>query len=296
MDPERYETRINRAIALIDREIDQDLGVERLAREACLSPFHFHRIFSALTGESVHAMTTRMRMQRALALANRSPRPRWKTVAAAVGYRSPTVFARAFKRHFGCPPARFDLAQWWRSRPDREAALAVSSHFLRPAPPLPDDFRVEIVARPAARRLVSRAIGGYLHPDRLVAACERLFEAAAALGIALPGRLAGSAWDDPECVPLARCRYDFTLEVPEAVRAPRGLCMDVRPAGRWAMVRVAGDLQAVDRAWNLLFKRWLPAAGLALRDAPAEEIYRRTPAEIGWHRFDLDLAIPVEDP
>jgi AraC family transcriptional regulator len=295
VDTDRYEARINRAIALIDRQIGQDLSLERLADEACLSPFHFHRIFSALTGESVHAMTTRMRMQQALALTRRGQRPQWKAVGAAVGYRSPDVFSRAFKRHFGCTPSQFDLEQWWHARPDRDRVLGVSSYFLRPAPPLPPDVRVEICVRPSAHLVVSRATGGYLDPALLVAAYERMVEASCLLGIALPGQLSGASQDDPELVPLSRCRYDFALEVPAGTRAPKGLHAAHRAEGRWAMLHVAGDLQAVDRAWNLLFKRWLPGSGLDLRAAPAEEIYRQTPNEIGWDRFDLSLAIPVED-
>jgi AraC family transcriptional regulator len=292
---ERYEHRVNRAIALIDRQIGQDLSIQRLADEAHLSPFHFHRIFSALTGESVHSMTSRIRMQRALALTRRGERPQWKAVAAAVGYRSPDVFSRAFKRHFGCAPSQFDLQQWWSTRHDREAVMNVSRYFLRPAPPLSKDFHVEIVPRPAADLIVSRATGGYLDPDVLIAAYERISEASHLLAVARQGRLSGASQDDPELVPLSRCRYDFNLEVPEGTRAPKGLFQAHRAAGSWATVRVTGDLQAVDRAWNLLFKSWLPGAGVNLRDAPAEEIYHRTPDEIGWERFDLTLAIPLED-
>jgi AraC family transcriptional regulator len=292
---ERYEPRINRALALIDRHIKQDLSIERLADEACLSPFHFHRIFSALTGESVHAMTTRMRMERALALTQRTARPQWKEVAGAVGYRSPDVFARAFKRHFGCTPSQFDLENYWSTRPDRDAALAVSRYFLRPALPLPNDFDVQIIHRPAADLIVSRAVGGYLDPELLVSAYERIDAAAKALDVAMPGQLAGASQDDPELVPLSRCRYDFCLEVPAKTVAPKGLFAARRDEGRWAITHVQGDLAAVDRAWNLLFKSWLPASGLNLRAAPAEETYQQTPNEIGWQRFDITLAIPVED-
>lgn len=295
MPPELYDHRINRAIALIDQRIDQDLSLQRLADEAGISPFHFHRIFSALTGETVHAMTTRMRLQRALALTQRGQRPQWKAIAAEVGYRSPDVFSRAFKRQFGCTPSQFNLTQWWSERPDRDAALQVSQYFLRPAPPLPPDFRVELKHRPAANLVVCRTSGGYLHPQKLIAAFERIHEVARALAIELPDHLSGASQDDPELVPLSRCRYDFALEVPEGTPIPHGLLTAHRPEGRWAMVRVTGDFQAVDLAWNLLFKRWLPASGLDLRAAPAEEIYHQTPNEIGWDRFDLTLALPLEN-
>lgn len=228
MDRDRYETRINRALALIDRHIDQDLSIERLAGEACLSPFHFHRIFSTLTGESVHAVTTRMRMERALALARRAARPQWKAIAPMVGYRSQDVFTRAFKRHFGCTPGAFDLEQYWQDRPDREDAMAVSRYFLRPALPLPEDFTVEIIYRPASDLIISRAMGGYLDPARIVSAYQRIEAFAQHSGIAMPGRLAGASRDDPELVPLSRCRYDFVLEVHEGTAAPKGF----KPARR----------------------------------------------------------------
>lgn len=295
MNAERYEDRINRAIALIDRRIDCELSLERLADEACLSPFHFHRLFSMLTGESVHALTTRMRMQRALALTQRGTRPQWKRIAAAVGYRSPDVFARAFKRHYGCLPSKFELDAWWHTRPDREAAMAVSAYFLRPAAPLPANFELKIEHRAAASLFLSRAVGAYIDSTRIMAAYDRIRQAADQLGIDMRGKLSGASQDDPELVPLSRCRYDFVLEVPLNTPVPKGLLLSSRREGRWATTRVTGGLDAADRGWNLLFKSWLPASGLTLRDAPAEEIYHETPDQIGWDRFDLTLALPLED-
>jgi AraC family transcriptional regulator len=291
----QYAERINRAIALIDRHIDQDLSLERLAKEAAISPFHFHRIFSSLVGESVHALTTRRRMERALALTHRGKRPQWKAVASAVGYASPEVFSRAFKRHFGCNPSQFDLGKWWHERPDRDDALRISNYFLRAAPEVPADFRVEIGPRAGATCLVCRTVGGYLKPQKLVAAYERIKRAGQLLGVPLPGRLVGGSQDDPELTPLSRCRYDFMLEVPEGTRPCAGLEIARRRPGRWAMTRVTGDLQAVDRAWNILFKSWLPASAFDLRPVPAEEIYHQTPDEIGWERFNVTLAIPLKD-
>jgi len=47
MDKERYEARISRAIALIDRQIDQDLSIERLA-DASLPVAIPHCYFAAV--------------------------------------------------------------------------------------------------------------------------------------------------------------------------------------------------------------------------------------------------------
>ena len=293
-DRERYEARVNRAIALIDANLDRAPALEALADAACLSPHHFHRVFRALTGETVHGFTTRLRLERALALARSTPAPPWKQVAARCGYRSLPVFSRAFKRQYGVSPSAFDLEGFWAERPDRDAALAVSRYFLRPSPPAPEDFAVELVRRPAARLAVSRAWGGYVDPGALIAAYERLMQWAAREGLPTDGgRLAGASRDDPDLTPLSRCRYDFTLEIEPGVRPPTGLSLGERAEGWWAVHAVDGDMAAVDRAWTILFKSWLPAQGLPLRDAPAEEVYRRTPAEIGSERFDLLCCVPV---
>ncbi|RDI99709.1 hypothetical protein DVT68_02375 [Dyella solisilvae] len=59
-----YLRRIDRAVALLQAAVDaggQLPVVPQLAAAAHLSPFHFHRIYRALTGETVGATTGRLR-------------------------------------------------------------------------------------------------------------------------------------------------------------------------------------------------------------------------------------------
>ena len=292
---ERHEARINRAIALIDARIDTDLDLETLADAACFSAHHFHRVFKSLVGESVHDFTTRLRLERALSLARMKPAKPWKQIAAACGYRSPAVFSRAFRRRYGISPAKFDLDAYWHSRPDAAKAASISTYFLRPPPPAPADFTVDLIYRPSAILICSRAWGGYVDPSALMQAYERLIGWAERAQLPIGGgKLAGASRDDPDVTPLSRYRYDFTLEIPAVISPPSGLFVADRAAGWWAVHALDGDMSKVDRAWNLLFKSWLPASGLDLRNVPTEEVYRRTPAEIGWGRFDLLCCVPVK--
>ncbi|CAA9233526.1 MAG: hypothetical protein AVDCRST_MAG42-1260 [uncultured Chthoniobacterales bacterium] len=293
---ERYEDRINRAIACVDANIGSAPSLKVLAGVACIAPHHFHRIFHALVGETVHGFTTRLRLERALSLARRAPQPSWKRIASECGYRSAAVFSRAFRRHFGTNPVAFDQGAFWAVRPDASETMQVSRYFLREAPAVPDDFAVEIVHRPEKQLAVSRAIGGYVRPEVLIEAYEKLARWAAAEGLPLgDGRLAGASRDDPEVTPLARCRYEFRLEIPAGVKPPDGIGVMTRPAGNWARHHVRGDMKAVDQAWNVMFKSWLPAAGLQLRNDAAEELYRRVPRRVETaKRFDLWCCVPVE--
>lgn len=292
---ERYEARLARAISYVDQNPSAQISLEALASVACLSPFHFHRVFRALTGERVRDFVERRKLEHAIALANKGKS--WKYAAAACGYSSTISFTRAFKRVFSVPPSEFDISAWWHNRADREEAFRVSSYFLRPAPPLDPEFKVDLVERPAVRLAVSRAWGGYLHPERLVAAYNRLRNWADAEGIAASGgKISGASRDDPDLTPLSRCRYDFLIELPDGVVPPTRFSIAERKPGLWAVAPVAGGLEVVDRTWSMLFKSWLPASGLDLRDEPAEEVYRALPEDIGWTDFDLLCCVPVSPP
>jgi DNA gyrase inhibitor GyrI len=230
-----------------------------------------------------------------VALARVASQLSWKQIAPRCGYRSIPAFSRAFRRHFGVNPAAFDLERYWATRPDAAEAMRVSNYFLRPGAAVPPGFEVQLIVRPRARLAVSRAWGGYVNPAAIIAAYERLAGWAEREGLPMGGaRLAGASRDDPEVTPLSRCRYDFVLEIDEGTKPPEGIRVVVRPEGRWAVHAVRGDMAAVDRAWNLMFKSWLPAAGLNLRDEAAEEVYQRPPSEIGWETFDLLCCVPVE--
>ena len=102
--------RIGRAIELMHGAFAQPLSVEELARHACLSPFHFHRLFVAFTGETPHRYLRRLRLDRARALL-RSGTVSVTDAAQACGFDSPTSFSTAFARQFGAPPRTFANSQ-----------------------------------------------------------------------------------------------------------------------------------------------------------------------------------------
>ncbi len=57
-----YLQRINAVIGYVRENLDGDLSVNRLARIAGFSPFHFHRLFKSITGETLNEIVTRLRL------------------------------------------------------------------------------------------------------------------------------------------------------------------------------------------------------------------------------------------
>ena len=64
-----YGGRLERVLAYLADNLDRELDLDRLADVACFSPFHFHRIFHALQGETVAESVRRMRLHRAAIIA-----------------------------------------------------------------------------------------------------------------------------------------------------------------------------------------------------------------------------------
>ena len=88
-----YVARINRVMDYIDQNLSEPLTLEVLAREANLSPFHFHRIFHAMVGETMRQFVGRLRLERAASRLLAEPDLPVTHVALDFGFSSPSTFA-----------------------------------------------------------------------------------------------------------------------------------------------------------------------------------------------------------
>jgi len=86
--------------------LDQPIRLAEAAREACLSPYHFHREFRRVFGETPHQYLTRRRLERAKVLLTQEG-PSVLDVCLASGFESPASFSLLFRRHFGASPRQF---------------------------------------------------------------------------------------------------------------------------------------------------------------------------------------------
>jgi AraC-like DNA-binding protein len=97
------DPRIASAVALIESQYSEPLGVDDLARAAGLSRFHFSRMFSDAMGMSPYQHLQRIRIERARELLGRGHGV--TEAALSVGFRDLGRFARAFRDQVGCAPS-----------------------------------------------------------------------------------------------------------------------------------------------------------------------------------------------
>lgn len=97
--------RLCRARDLLATDYRLTLPLREAADEACLSPFHFHRLFSSTFGETPHDFLTRLRIDHAkrLLAAGHSV----TEVCFEVGYNSLGSFSSKFRVHVGQSPTEY---------------------------------------------------------------------------------------------------------------------------------------------------------------------------------------------
>lgn len=294
-----YVDRVNHAIDAIVTGLDQPLRLEELARTAGFSPYHFHRIFAALMGETLGQFVKRLRLERALSTMARAPRRPLTEVALACGFASSSDFSRSFKQRYGVPPSRFDLAAWREQNREgveetvRDAGVCARLDKL-PVGSNPDGFEVQLRELPARTVAYIRVLDPY-RGTGVVDATERLIAWADQRGLA-DGQWLGYMWDDPEVVAVEDCRYDIAVEVgdTEAQRLPDGEVGVFRfPAMRVAQIEVRGAIDLELRALDWYYGTWLPASGYMPDDQPAFEAFIGRPFAHGYEYFELYGQLPV---
>ncbi|HYX54018.1 MAG TPA: AraC family transcriptional regulator [Candidatus Limnocylindrales bacterium] len=99
--------RLCRARDLLASEFQSQVQLSHAAREACLSPFHFHRLFRTAFGETPHDFITGIRIDRARQLLARGEMSVTE-VCMDVGYSSLGSFSSKFQALVGQAPSAYE--------------------------------------------------------------------------------------------------------------------------------------------------------------------------------------------
>ena len=94
------------ALALAAAHLDDELPLAALSAHAGMSPFHLHRMFTAVAGETPKQFTLRLRLSRGAARLLTSD-DSVLNVALSCGFLSHEAFTRAFRRRFGMTPRAY---------------------------------------------------------------------------------------------------------------------------------------------------------------------------------------------
>jgi AraC family transcriptional regulator len=265
----------------IEANLDQPPELDKLAGVAFYSTFHFHRLFTSFTGESVYAYRKRLLLERAVRYLQYDERP-LLDIAASCGYENQASFNKAFKQQFGCTPMQV-----------RQEKILIN--FSRPKIGNSMEMAVTIVEQKDIDIICARATGSYA--EAAPEAWGRVMRFAYGNRHMSPAvRSFGISHDNPDVTEPGMIRYDAGLDLPASIdiSAETGLRRHRIPAGRYAVFRHNGAYEKFVEAYHYIFHQWLPASGEKLRDEPPFDNYlNRDPRKTKPENLKTDIYIPL---
>ncbi len=279
-----YQRRILTVQAHMEAHWDEPLSLEDLAAVACFSPYHFHRIYRGMVGETVAATLRGIRIRKAADQLLSTPRSITE-IALENGYLSAQAFSRAFRADVGMSPSAYRQARGqggrvidapaWLGTPYEEMAMDVALIELAPM-----------------HVLSLRHVGPYQDVGEVF---DRLVEWAHQAGLwERHIGIMGLSYDDPEVVPATALRYDACVEFAHPVEGTD----EIQPArlagGRFARYRHIGPYSGIGEAFRQLFGVWLPRSGFEPDDRPCLEIYRNDLKHTAPEHLVTDVLMPLK--
>ncbi len=275
-----YHQRMARVTAYLHDHLGEDLSLERLAEVAHLSPFHWHRVYHALHGETIATTLRRLRLHRGSGYLANTSLP-VAQIARRCGYPNPQSFARAFRQVYGLTPLDY------RAHGSHAAFQAGA------AAPAAAGYQVEI------REVAAVPVAGIDHRGSYMLigkAFEAAYGALAAQGLVQPdARWLAVYLDDPFAVPEAQLASRAGLSVPDDAAPAPPLQRFTLGGRRCAVLRHRGPYATMRAAYQWLYGHWLVAAGCEAADLPVFEEYLNHPRNTAPADLLTDIYLPLAD-
>ncbi|ALL63485.1 transcriptional regulator, AraC family [Paraburkholderia caribensis MBA4] len=278
-----YAARLARVLDHIYDHLDEPLDIDRLAGIACLSPYHWHRIYQAMYGETVATTVRRLRLHRAAGFLANGSMP-IAEIAGRSGYSSLQSFTRTFSAVYGMPPALYRKA-------------GTHSRF---RPSLADSGGCQMTMRDVVIRdidgfdvLSVDHVGPYMQIGK---AFDTLMGWLASRGLlSNEMRMIGIYYDDPTAVAEGELRSKAGVWLPRAADVSGDGLVSVTSiaGGRYAVLRHKGPYADMASAYQWLYGEWLVNSEHEAADAPVFEEYLNNPKETAPANLLTDICLPV---
>ncbi len=299
-----YVARINRVIDHIEAHLQEDLNLQRLSKVACFSPYHFHRIFTAMLGETLQRFIQRLRLERAATQLVHNPTLSVTEIAFDNGFSSPATFARAFRSEFGMSasdwrkagkPVR-NLRKTDRNAgkdPPEHSSYVVAERSSTMANEL--NMQVEVKELDPARVAYLRHVGPYQGDAELFGRLfGKLATWAGPRGLFGPNTQFLSVYhDNPEVTDDSKLRTSVCLTIGDDVKVDGEIGAMTVPGGKYAVARFRIGADQFSAAWDALMAQWLPDSGYQPDDRVCFERYLNDPEKDPEHKHDVEICVPV---
>ncbi|MFB0919390.1 MAG: AraC family transcriptional regulator [Oscillospiraceae bacterium] len=277
--------RLNEAVNYIESTLDDEFDLERAARIACCSAFHFQRMFSYIAGIPLGEYIRRRKMTEAAFGLQKNG---LKVIDAALkyGYDSPTAFNRAFKSVHGVSPAAA------RSEGVSLKAYPRISFKISIRGDAEMNYKIETKE---AFRIVGAKRHYKMDVEDNFAEVPLFWQEMHQAGI-VP-RLCELMNHPPYgilgvCACMDGKDFDYYISVASDKPLPEDMSEYVVPATTWAIFECVGAMpKAIQELQARIVSEWLPVSGYEYADAPDIEVYSEGDMNSSDYRSEVWLPV-----
>ena len=279
---------LERTLLYIDDHLEQKITIEQVARYACMSSYHFQRLFSAYLGETVNQYVLRRRLDFAAKKIIYNKKAGLAEIALSLDFESHSAFTSAFKKQFNITPSSY------RNTPNK-SKLANDKSRNSILKSVKKNIDVTIKELPTLwfnHKCTSGVIDGGIVKEsshritndfkELLSANEPKF-----YGLATSYSTKAQSINEQSISLLYGGIYS---DKQDDVLSEAWLEID---AGLWAVCSHKGKYEYLSRTWMSVVHSWLPKSGYELRDAAAFELYQNEQDKL--KKFD-DLSTMIYFP
>lgn len=297
-----YIARINAVMDYIERNLDGDLRLTTLAGVAHFSPYHFHRIFASLTGETLNQFIRRIRVEKAASNLMANVELPLTEVSDKCGYSSLSVFSRSFRDAYKISPTEFRNGGFEKvskickmnSKNDKLFQIKanyLSTEFLTKNKVIMD-AKIEVKEMPTMNFAYVRHTGQF---DQIGKAYEKLFKWAGPRDLLkFPETKTATVYhDDPSVTDIENVRQSACITIGEDVKTDGEIGKMQVEGGKYAVGRFEIGVMEFEGAWNSMC-HWLADSGWQPADGYPYELYYNDHMQHPEQKFILDICIPVK--
>ena len=292
---QEYIKRINDVLDFIEKNLDADLSLSSLSPKSHYSPFHFHRIFSAIIGETLNDYINRKRIERIASILLVGTDKSIKELAYNYGFNSESSFSRSFKKYYGISPSRFKsegkniLSKIGIEPLTMEKYICSINNINK---------WIDMNAQIDIKELQEIKLAGIMHIggfEEMGNSYQRLMKwGAEKEALDMPNFKAITIYhDNPNVTQPSKVRYSTCVTINKNIKAEG----EIRPLAIQKGIYAVGhfEIHANDfpKAWESLCV-WVIENEYEFRDGDYFEIYLNDHKTHPEQKFIIDLCIPLE--
>ncbi len=298
---DEYLSRIYKVQDYIEINYFKNTSVEKLARVAGFSKYHFNRIFKSVVNESISQYVNRIRIEHSLFLLGYRTDISLTNIALELGYTDSATFSRAFKTYYGMSPSSYRKEH--RTKCKENIFISEYNEPVKKKKWVQKSYsdlgEIRIESRDERIAVYVRHVGDYRSLKRNYAKLmqQLMIESVKQhLMDQVNVEILAMYHDNPEFGQEEQFRTSLCISLPKE--------SNPRETEKLGVMQIEGGLYAIGHfkiqqeqfqdAWDFMYQQWLITSDYVPRDICPFEVYLNNPMKEPDHHIEVDIYMPIE--